>query len=164
MSRKLRHILLLTPFSKSFEIGVALAFGGVVAVVSYPIVFPALSARMPVKVFYLYLMALYPFCCLVTPFLNTAARAFSVGGDTGGLTHEGKIVMWFLIGLLMLVARMGGMAFPAHSIFVRRAAPSQDSLGATFGLLHTVGATGRTLGPALVRFVVLLSVYVLRSC
>lgn len=131
------------------EIGVALAGGGLIAVCSHPIVFPWLSQRIPRRKLYCYLMMLFPVCYLALPMLNVVAREFRVG-EEDVLTPQGRIVVWILIGLMLLVVRMAGMAYSAHTIFVKHAAPSREALGSTFGIAQTVGSTARGVAPALV--------------
>src|SRR5690348_16753127 len=117
-----------------------MAFAGVVAVVLHPIAFPWLSKRIALKKLYFCLMLIFPVCYLATPFLNIVARNMSVpvsdsSADGDQLTPAGRVVIWVLVCVVLLVVRMGGMAFAAHTIFVKHAAPSPEALGSTFGLL-----------------------------
>ncbi|KAH7107207.1 MFS general substrate transporter [Auriculariales sp. MPI-PUGE-AT-0066] len=124
-----------------FEIGIAMAFAGVACGCVPPDRLPMARESRRIEEALLQLDASLPDLLL----LHTTAQ-YRLAGDV----RAGRIVVWVLVGLVLLVVRTGGMAFAAHTIFVKHASPTPDALGSTFGILHTVGATGRAIGPVLV--------------
>ncbi|KZV99647.1 MFS general substrate transporter [Exidia glandulosa HHB12029] len=132
------------------EIGIALAAGGLFAAVTHPFLFPALSKRFELKSLYCAMILTLPLSYMSLPILNIVARRMTDPENEDMLTPHGRIVIWILIGMMLVIMRLGGMAYAANTIFVKHAAPSKEALGSTFGVVQTVGSVSRGLAPALV--------------
>lgn len=144
----------------------ALAAGGLIAIVSHPFLFPALLKRFKLRSLYCALATIFPLCYLMLPCLNVVARRMTKPENEDVLTAQGRIVIWVMLGIVLFTIRMGGMAYAcissdegetrvlaltvssANTIFVKNAAPSSEALGSTFGIAQTLGSTARGVAAA----------------
>ncbi|KAI5117843.1 hypothetical protein M0805_008115 [Coniferiporia weirii] len=151
------------------EIGYALAFSGVAGSLVQVFVFPVLQRRFDNVPLYRALMLLWPILFSILPLLNILARwsapaaalaapvadigaALDAIGDAAAetVTYPAGPLLWFGIGVALAVLRLGHMCYSLNTILIKNAAPSQEALGATFGLAQTVACVARAGSPAFV--------------
>ncbi|EJD05438.1 MFS general substrate transporter [Fomitiporia mediterranea MF3/22] len=151
------------------EIGYALAFSGAAGAVVQVFVFPVLQRRFDNVPLYRILMLLWALLFGILPFLGFLARwtapsaaldpstanigsdiDFSDPGAGGVYAYPAGPLLWAGIAVALAVLRCAHMCYSLNVILVKNAAPSQEALGATFGLAQTVACVARAGSPAFV--------------
>ncbi|KAL5476730.1 hypothetical protein ACEPAI_2916 [Sanghuangporus weigelae] len=152
------------------EIGYALAFSGAAGAIVQVFVFPVLQRRFNSVPLYRMLMLLWPILFGMLPFLGLIARwtappealnpspssSVNVGVDMSDLegvailAYPAGPMLWMGIAAVLAVLRCGHMCYSLNVLLTKNAAPSQEALGATFGLAQTVACVARAGSPAFV--------------
>jgi hypothetical protein len=80
--------------------------------------------------------------------------AFGVLPAAHWLSESGfsAVAVWTLIATSLCLSRLGCMAYSAHMILVKDAAPTKAALGRTNGLAQVFHTSARALAPSLVRY------------
>ncbi|KAG1725313.1 major facilitator superfamily domain-containing protein [Suillus lakei] len=74
---------------------------------------------------------------ILFPVINALARVHGLG-----------LAVWLCVGVQLSLATSLVMCYPCMALFIRAAAPSRASLGATNGIIQLVVAGARIIGPA----------------
>ncbi|KAG8886152.1 hypothetical protein FRB97_007190 [Tulasnella sp. 331] len=130
------------------EIASFLSTTGVLGMLLSIVAFPALQQRFDTLPLYRACMALWPVVFILFSATSFIAR-WTVGSETGAGVSVMAII-WILVSMILILGRIATMGFAADMLLIKKAAPNQRSLGATFGLAQMTGSFARALGPAFV--------------
>lgn len=127
------------------EIGLSLAFAGVVTIVFQIGVFGKVREKVGNKITYRGSLAGFTVAFLLMPFVG-----YKNGSDSGeGPTStKGKVWLWIELGVVLViktVSAVGGLT--SSLLLITNAAPSHAVLGTLNGLAQTLSAAGRAVGP-----------------
>ena len=129
------------------EIGLSLAFAGVITILFQVGLFGKLREKIGNKITYRTSLAGFVVAFLLMPFVGYK------NGDTlhpggGRATQRGKIMLWIELGVVLIiktVAAVGGLT--SALLLITNSAPSHAVLGTINGLAQTLSAAGRAVGP-----------------
>ncbi|THV07908.1 MFS general substrate transporter [Dendrothele bispora CBS 962.96] len=143
-------------FSAS-KIGFSLAVSGMISTSIQIFMLPFLLKRVKAEKIYGFSMRLWPVAFLGLPILGLIARLGAEPVVGGGLeVREGStmyVLLWVGIGLVLAVARLGGLAYGVSMILVRNHTPNSEVLGTTNGLVQLAMCISRMISPTIVRSV-----------
>merc|ERR1711981_1409432 len=121
------------------EVGLSLAFAGVVTIVFQVGIFSTIREKIGNRSSYRVSLAGFVLAFLVMPW---------VGYRDGHGIGQGKIWIWIELGIALViktVAAVGGLA--SALLLITNSAPSHGVLGKLNGLAQTLSAAGRAVGP-----------------
>ena len=126
------------------EIGISLAFAGVVTILFQIGIFGALREKIGNKITYRVGLAGFVIAFLLMPWVG-----YKDGADgTHAATTMGKVWLWIELGCVLIIktiAAVGGLT--SALLLITNSAPSHAVLGTLNGLAQTLSAGGRALGP-----------------
>lgn len=125
------------------EIGLSLAFAGLVTIVFQVGVFGKLRDKMGNRWAYRTGLAGFVIAYLLMPWVG-----YKRGDDGDGTISSGAAWLWFEICLVLLiktVAAVGGLT--SALLLITNSAPNHNVLGTLNGLAQTLSAAGRAVGP-----------------
>ncbi|KAK5128680.1 hypothetical protein LTR85_000013 [Meristemomyces frigidus] len=127
------------------EIGLSLAFAGVVTILFQIGVFGKLREKVGNKITYRASLAGFVIAFLLMPFVG-----YKNGSPTGEGPNrtKGKVWLWIELGAVLIiktVSAVGGLT--SSLLLITNAAPSHAVLGTLNGLAQTLSAAGRAVGP-----------------
>lgn len=126
------------------EIGVSLAFAGVVTILFQIGIFGALRERIGNKITYRVGLAGFVVAFLLMPWVG-----YKDGADgSHSATKMGQVWLWIELGgvlIIKTIAAVGGLT--SALLLITNSAPSHAVLGTLNGLAQTLSAGGRALGP-----------------
>jgi hypothetical protein len=126
--------------AQTAQIGYGLAIAGASAAAIQLLAMPYLLRALDAGTLYALTLAAWPAAFGVLP----AAHWLSESGYSG-------VAVWTLIATSLCLSRLGCMAYSAHMILVKDAAPTKAALGRTNGLAQVFHTSARALAPSLVR-------------
>ncbi|KAK4550748.1 hypothetical protein LTR36_000327 [Oleoguttula mirabilis] len=127
------------------EIGLSLAFAGVVTILFQIGVFGKLREKVGNKVTYRASLGGFVLAFLLMPFVGYKNGSATGEGPTG---TKGKVWLWIELGAVLViktVSAVGGLT--SSLLLITNAAPSHAVLGTLNGLAQTLSAAGRAVGP-----------------
>lgn len=126
------------------EIGLSLAFAGVITIVFQVGIFGRLREKIGNKVAYRVGQAGFVVAFLLMPWVG-----YKDGKNgEGASTTSGKVWLWLELGAVLIiktVASVGGLT--SALLLITNSAPSHAVLGTLNGLAQTLSAAGRAVGP-----------------
>ncbi|KAK3066718.1 hypothetical protein LTS18_001534, partial [Coniosporium uncinatum] len=125
------------------EVGLSLAFAGVITIVFQVFVFGRLKERIGNKVTYRTSLGLFVIAFVLMPFVGYKEK-----GNIG--ISQGKVWLWIELGFVLIlktVAGVGGLT--SALLLITNSAPNHQVLGTLNGLAQTLSAAGRAAGPFL---------------
>lgn len=126
------------------EIGLSLAFAGVITIVFQVGIFGRLREKIGNKVAYRVGQAGFVVAFLLMPWVG-----YKDGKNgEGAITTSGKVWLWIELGAVLIiktVASVGGLT--SALLLITNSAPSHAVLGTLNGLAQTLSAAGRAVGP-----------------
>ncbi|KAK7440177.1 hypothetical protein VKT23_017120 [Stygiomarasmius scandens] len=147
-------------FSAS-KIGFSLAVSGLISTFIQIFLLPVALRRVEAEKIYTFSMKLWPIAFLGLPVLGLIARMGAEVVEGGGLAvKEGSgvyVLLWIGIGLVLAVARLGGLAYGVSMILVRNNTHNSEVLGTTNGLVQLAMCVSRMISPTIVSSVFALS-------
>nr|POE79332.1 putative membrane protein [Quercus suber] len=127
------------------EIGLSLAFAGVVTILFQVGVFGRLREKIGNKITYRVGQAGFVVAFLLMPWVGYKTGR---GTGAGAPTVSGKAWLWVELGVVLIiktVAAVGGLT--SALLLITNSAPSHAVLGTLNGLAQTLSAAGRAVGP-----------------
>lgn len=127
------------------EIGLSLAFAGVVTILFQVGIFGRMREKIGNKITYRIGQAGFVVAFLLMPWVGYKSGQNSGAGDT---TTSGKVWLWIELGIVLIiktVAAVGGLT--SALLLITNSAPSHAVLGTINGLAQTLSAAGRAVGP-----------------
>lgn len=128
------------------EIGISLAFAGVITIVFQIGIFGRLREKAGNKATYRAGLAGFVVAFLLIPWVGY--KDGSHGGVSGPTTTVGRVWLWIELGAVLIiktVAAVGGLT--SALLLITNSAPSHAVLGTLNGLAQTLSAAGRAVGP-----------------
>lgn len=128
------------------EIGISLAFAGVITIVFQIGIFGRLREKAGNKATYRAGLAGFVVAFLLIPWVGY--KDGSHGGTSGPTTTVGRVWLWTELGgvlIIKTVAAVGGLT--SALLLITNSAPSHAVLGTLNGLAQTLSAAGRAVGP-----------------
>jgi hypothetical protein len=111
---------------------------------------PYLLRTLDTGVLYALSVAAWPAAFGLLPVAHAFAEALTPG-------TMATTVVWAVVATSLALSRLGCMAYSAHMILVKDAAPSSAALGRTNGLAQVFHTSARALAPSLVSALFALS-------
>ncbi|KAF8636703.1 hypothetical protein AX17_003507 [Amanita inopinata Kibby_2008] len=96
-------------------------------------------------------MSLWPLAFAFFPALNIIARS-GFNEETNTLCHRTVIVLWLGIGICLIVARIGCLAYCVNTLLTKKYTPNINALGSTNALVQFSICFSRAFSPAVVSF------------
>jgi MFS family permease len=127
------------------EIGVSLAFAGVVTILFQVGIFGKLREKIGNKITYRVSLAGFVVAFVLMPWIGYKDGS---GNGTHPPTTMGQIWLWIELGAVLIiktVAAVGGLT--SALLLITNSAPSHAVLGTLNGLAQTLSAAGRAVGP-----------------
>nr|POE59159.1 putative membrane protein [Quercus suber] len=127
------------------EIGISLAFAGVVTILFQVGIFGRLREKIGNKITYRVGQAGFVVAFLLMPWVGYKSGR---GTGAGAPTASGKVWLWVELGVVLIiktVASVGGLT--SALLLITNSAPSHAVLGTLNGLAQTLSAAGRAVGP-----------------
>lgn len=128
------------------EIGISLAFAGIVTIVFQIGIFGRLREKAGNKATYRAGLAGFVVSFLLIPWVGYKDGSHS--GVKGPTTTIGRVWLWIELGAVLIiktVAAVGGLT--SSLLLITNSAPSHAVLGTLNGLAQTLSAAGRAVGP-----------------
>lgn len=128
------------------EIGISLAFAGIVTIIFQVGIFGRLREKVGNKTTYRTGLAGFVVAFLLIPWVGY--KDGSHGGVRGPTTTVGRVWLWVELGAVLIiktVAAVGGLT--SALLLITNSAPSHAVLGTLNGLAQTLSAAGRAVGP-----------------
>ncbi|KAF2454746.1 major facilitator superfamily domain-containing protein [Lineolata rhizophorae] len=123
------------------EIGLSLAFAGLVTIVFQVGVYGKVREKAGNRVTYRGSMAAFVIAFLLMPFVGYKK-------SDGNVVGHGKVWLWIELGIVLIiktVASVGGLT--SALLLITNSAPNHSVLGTLNGLAQTLSAAGRAVGP-----------------
>ncbi|KIO26760.1 hypothetical protein M407DRAFT_234206 [Tulasnella calospora MUT 4182] len=142
---------------KPAEIGLLLSVVGTFGIASTTVIFPYLHERFKSVPLFAACVTFFGLVYAMVPFVGLVVRKVlpPVLPEQPAPPLKG---LWGLVLALLVVARAGGMAFPAYLLVVKEAMPDPESVGALYGLATAASCLGEGTAPAFVSSLFALSV------
>jgi hypothetical protein len=141
-------VLIIT--QQAAHIGYGLAIAGAAAALIQLLAMPTLLRVLDTARLYSLTLAAWPASFAILPFLHALAERAQSTNGSGELGVATMILLWIGIALSLGLSRLGCMAYSAHMILVKDAAPAPAALGRTNGLAQVFHTSARALAPTLV--------------
>ncbi|KAF2083714.1 MFS general substrate transporter [Saccharata proteae CBS 121410] len=125
------------------EIGISLAFAGVVTIIFQVGIYGKLREKIGNKTTYRVSLAAFVVAFILMPWVG-----YKNGEGTGLGLGTGKVAMWVELGFVLIiktVAAVGGLT--SALLLITNSAPNHSVLGTLNGLAQTLSAAGRAVGP-----------------
>jgi hypothetical protein len=143
------------------HIGYGLAIAGGAAALLQISVMPYLLRTVDLGKLYTATLAAWPASFAMLPVLHFLAERAStpVSDGEGGteLSTGTMILLWAGIAFSLALSRLGCMAYSAHMLLTKDAAPAPEALGRTNGLTQVFHTSARALAPTVVSALFALS-------
>ncbi|KAJ4467456.1 major facilitator superfamily domain-containing protein [Lentinula edodes] len=128
-------------------IGYSLAFAGVIAGSVQVLLMPFLLRRIEAARIYNLSIAAWPVTFLFLPTLNMIAR-YGLDESTGQLGSRSHSALWVGIVIVLVLSRVGGIAYSASMILIRNNVPKPSYLGSANGLVQSSMCFSRCVSAA----------------
>ncbi|KAJ3807639.1 major facilitator superfamily domain-containing protein [Lentinula aff. lateritia] len=128
-------------------IGYSLAFAGVIAGSVQVFLMPFLLRRIEAAKIYNLSIAAWPVTFLFLPTLNMIAR-YGLDESTGQLGSRSHSALWVGIVIVLVLSRVGGIAYSASMILIRNNVPKPSYLGSANGLVQSSMCFSRCVSAA----------------
>jgi hypothetical protein len=143
------------------HIGYGLAIAGGAAAFLQIAVMPYLLRTFDLGRLFKITMSAWPASFALLPFLHCLAERASTptldGQGSVELSTGTMALLWTGIALSLALSRVGCMGYSAHMLLTKDAAPSQEALGRTNGVVQVSHTSARALAPTVVSALFALS-------
>ncbi|KAF2764206.1 MFS transporter-like protein [Teratosphaeria nubilosa] len=130
------------------EIGLSLAFAGVITILFQVGIFGKLREKIGNKVAYRVGLAGFVVAFLLMPWIGYKDGTQLPGPGTGNDTTKGKILLWIELGVVLIIKTVASVVgLTSALLLITNSAPSHAVLGTLNGLAQTLSAAGRAVGP-----------------
>ncbi|KAH9828114.1 putative membrane protein [Teratosphaeria destructans] len=130
------------------EIGLSLAFAGVITILFQVGIFGKLREKIGNKVAYRVGLAGFVVAFLLMPWIGYKDGTQLRGPGTGQETTKGKILLWIELGVVLIIKTVASVVgLTSALLLITNSAPSHAVLGTLNGLAQTLSAAGRAVGP-----------------
>uniref|UniRef100_A0A8H7Y135 Uncharacterized protein n=1 Tax=Psilocybe cubensis TaxID=181762 RepID=A0A8H7Y135_PSICU len=145
-------------FSAS-HIGYSLAVAGTSSILIQISCLPTLLTHINHAKLYNICMFFWPAAYLALPFLNVIARRGSLGhNEDKNLLPSALYAVWILIIAIMIMSRIGCLAYSISLVLVKQNAPSPSDLGKTNAIVLWGMCFARAFAPAFVSSIFAVSI------
>jgi MFS family permease len=128
------------------EIGLSLAFAGVITILFQVGVFGRLREKIGNRVAYRMGLAGFVVAFLLMPWVGYKDGTFC--GTGSGVTTKGKVLLWIELGVVLIIKTVAAVVgLTSALLLITNSAPSHAVLGTLNGLAQTLSAAGRAVGP-----------------
>lgn len=128
------------------EIGISLAFAGVVTIVFQIGIFGRLREKVGNKATYRAGLGLFAVSFILVPFVGY--KNGSHDGHPGPATTAGRVWLWIELGGILVIKTIAAVgSLTSALLLITNSAPSHAVLGTLNGLAQTLSAAGRAAGP-----------------
>ncbi|KAK1218246.1 hypothetical protein PQX77_014619 [Marasmius sp. AFHP31] len=140
-------------FSAS-QIGFSLAAAGSTSALIQLFFMPTILRRYKLANIYNFCIAFWPIVFVLVPFLNLIARYGIVHEE---LSTKTTSLLWMGIVCILILSRIGCLAYSVNMILVKEAAPNPMALASLNGLIQCFMCLARAISPAVVGAIFSLS-------